>query len=120
MPLPLWNLGGAAVGFAQARLGQASAGAREARLETTRAIAEGRIRLAEAARRARFARDSLIPAARELRLRAIAAYRSGETGVLPVLDALRGERDIALSGALDFQTFQAALARWLALLGRAE
>ena len=120
LPLPLWNSGGAEVALASARAGLAAAEAREIRLEATRALAEARIRLEETARRARFARDSLVPAARELRLRAVAAYRAGETGVLPVLDALRSERDVVLTGVQDLQAFQEALARWRALFGRME
>jgi hypothetical protein len=37
-----------------------------------------------------------------------------------VLDALRSERDVVLEGVRDLQAFQAALARWRALLGRLE
>ncbi len=120
IPLPFWNVGGAQVSIAGARAERAAAEAREIRLEVTRTIAEARIRLAESTRRAQFARDSLVPAARELRLRAVAAYRAGETGVLPVLDALRGERDIVLAGVQDLLAFQVALATWRALLGRPE
>lgn len=120
LPLPLWNSGGAEVALASARAGLAAAEAREIRLEAARALAEARIRLEETARRARFARDSLLPGARELRLRALAAYRAGETGVLPVLDALRSERDVVLAGVQDLQAFQEALARWRALFGRME
>jgi len=120
LPLPLWNSGGADVALASARAGLAAAEARETRLEAVRALAEARIRLIESVRRARFARDSLVPAARELRLRAVAAYRAGETGVLPVLDALRSERDVVITGVQDLQAFQEALARWRALFGRVE
>jgi outer membrane protein, heavy metal efflux system len=120
LPLPLWNSAGAEVALARARAELAAAETRETRLEAARAVTEARVRLAESARRARFARDSLIPAARELRDRAIAAYRAGETGVLPVLDALRSERDVVLLGVQDLQAFQEALARWRALFGRVE
>ncbi|HTL06138.1 MAG TPA: TolC family protein [Gemmatimonadales bacterium] len=120
LPLPLWHSGGAEVALAGARAQLAAAETREARLEAGRALAEARVRLVESARRARFGRDSLVPAARELRLRSVAAYRAGETGVTPVLDALRSERDVVLSGVRDLQAFQAALARWRALFGRVE
>lgn len=120
LPLPLWNSGGAEVALAGARARLAAAEVRETRLEATRALAEARIRLEENARRARFARDSLVPGARELRLRAVAAYRAGETGVLPVLDALRSEREVVLTSIQDLQAFQEALARWRALFGRME
>ena len=118
VPLPFWNVGGAQVAIASARATQAAAETREVRLEAGRAVAEARVRLAESAGRARFARDSLIPAARELRERAVTAYRAGETGVLPVLDALRGEREVVLAGVEDLLAFQVAVAEWRALLGR--
>jgi cobalt-zinc-cadmium efflux system outer membrane protein len=120
LPFPPWDFAGGELGQARARLLRAGAEAREARLEAARALADARIRLEETAQRARFARDSLLPAARELRLRAVAAYRAGETGVLPVLDALRSERDVVLEGVRDLRAFQAALARWRALFGRME
>lgn len=120
VPLPIWNRGGAQAALASARAELAAQGAREARLEATRLVAEARARLEESARRARFARDSLVPAAQELRRRAVAAYRTGESGVLPVLDALRGERDVVLESVQDLLAFQSALALWRALLGRPE
>jgi len=120
IPFPPIDRAKGELGIAQARSDIATSELREARLEGSRAAAEARIRLAETARRARFARDSLIPAARELRLRAVTAYRAGETGILPVLDALRSEREVVQAAVQDLQTFQEALARWLALFGRTE
>ncbi|HEV8600832.1 MAG TPA: TolC family protein [Gemmatimonadales bacterium] len=118
LPLPLWHVSGAEVALARARAELAASETRETRLEATRAVSEAQVRLAESARRARFARDSLVPAARELRLRAVAAYRAGETGVLPVLDAMRSEREVVLEGVAALVAFQEARARWGALLGR--
>lgn len=120
IPLPLWNRGGALTALAGARMELATAAAREARLESTRALSEARARLEESAHRARFARDSLVPAAQALRERAVAAWRAGETGVLPVLDAFRGEREVVLESVQDLLAFQAALAAWHALQGRPE
>ncbi len=120
MPLPLWNTGGAEAALAQARADRGAALAREARLEGLRAWTEARARLEESARRARFARDSLVPAARALREQALVAYRAGETDVLAVLDALRGEREIVRSEIESLSGFQTALAAWLALFGRME
>jgi hypothetical protein len=76
--------------------------------------------LEETARRARAARDSLLPAAVVLRARALRAYQAGETGILPVLDALRSEREVTLSALQDELAFQEALADWHALTGYAE
>jgi cobalt-zinc-cadmium efflux system outer membrane protein len=118
VPLPLWNCQGGERAVARARADLAAAEAREARLEATRLLTDSRIRLTESARRAQFNRDSLIPGARQLRERAVLAYRAGETGVLPVLDALRGEREVVLGGVQDLVAFQAARARWNSLFGR--
>lgn len=118
--LPFWNTGGAAARLAQARAERAAAVAGEARAEGVRAVTELGARLEESARRARFARDSLVPAARALRNQALAAYRAGETNVLAVIDAFRSERDVVLAQIQDFIAFQAALSAWRALFGRME
>lgn len=119
IPLPLWQHGAGAAAEARARAVAAAAGVREARLDAARRLEAARIRLEESGLRARFARDSLLPAARALRSRALKAYQAGETGVLPVLDALRSERDAALAGTQDMLAYQTALADWEALLGGA-
>jgi outer membrane protein, heavy metal efflux system len=118
VPLPLWNLGNGTVGEAQARAAGAAAQARESRLEAERQVRLARIHLEETALRARFARDTILPGAAVLRERAVRAYRAGETGILPVLDALRGERDASLSALQDQLAFQEALADWYAYTGR--
>ncbi|HEY8196827.1 MAG TPA: TolC family protein [Gemmatimonadales bacterium] len=119
IPLPLWQHGSGASAEARARAVVAAAGVREARLDAARRVEAARIRLEESGLRARFARDSLLPAARALRSRALKAYQSGETGVLPMLDALRSERDASLAGTQDMIAYQTAQADWQALLGGA-
>jgi cobalt-zinc-cadmium efflux system outer membrane protein len=118
VPFPLWNLGNGAVGEARARAARAAAQVREARLDAERQARLARIHLEETAARARFARDTIVPGATMLRDRAVRAYRAGETGILPVLDALRGERDASLAALQDQLAFQEALADWYALTGR--
>ncbi|HEU4763938.1 MAG TPA: TolC family protein, partial [Gemmatimonadales bacterium] len=120
IPLPIWNHGGGAAAAARARARIDAAAAAEARLEGARAVAERLVRLTGAAGRARFDRDSLYPAARTLRDRAIAAYRAGETSILPVFDAMRGERDAALTLVRDLVAYQDARAEWNALTGRTD
>jgi len=120
LPLPLWQRGGGLAAGATARARRAAALAGETRLEATRALREARVRLVESGGRARFARDSLLPQAALLRGRAVRAYQSGETGILPVLDALRSEREVVLAAVQDQLAFQEALADWYALLGRVE
>jgi cobalt-zinc-cadmium efflux system outer membrane protein len=117
LPLPLWHHGAGATAEARARSNEAAAQVREARLGAAQRIAAARIRLEESGLRARFARDTLLPLARALSGRAIRAYQAGETGILPVLDALRSERDAALAGVQDLLSYQTALADWEALLG---
>jgi cobalt-zinc-cadmium efflux system outer membrane protein len=118
IPVPLWNRGGAQVTAARARADQAAAQVVEARLEARRLIEGARIRLDGTAARAQFARDSLLPAAAALRTRALAAYRAGETGLVPVLDALRREREVQLTGIDALLAFQDAAAALDELLGR--
>jgi outer membrane protein, heavy metal efflux system len=120
IPLPLWQKGGGTVAGARARAAGAAAATHEARLDADRDARQARIRLEETATRARVARDSLMPAAGRLRARALRAYQSGETGIVPVLDAFRGERDIVLGGLADELAFQEAVAQWYALAGRYE
>jgi cobalt-zinc-cadmium efflux system outer membrane protein len=117
IPLPLWQNGGGAIAGARAKAAGAAAATREARLDAARDVRQSRIRLEEAAARARVARDSLMPAAARLRARALRAYQSGETGIVPVLDAFRGERDIVIGGLQDQLAFQEAAAEWYALTG---
>jgi len=118
VPFPLWNLGGGTAGVARARAARAAAQVREARLDAERQVRLARIHLEETAARARFARDTILPGAAVLRDRAVRAYRAGETGILPVLDALRGERDASLAALQDQLAFQEALADWYALTER--
>ena len=117
LPLPLWHHGAGATAEARARSSEAAARVREARLVAAQRIAAARIHLEESGLRARFARDTLLPVARALSSRAVRAYQAGETGILPVLDAIRSERDAALAGVQDLLAYQAALADWEALLG---
>jgi outer membrane protein, heavy metal efflux system len=120
VPFPLWNLGGGTASAARARAARASALAREARFDAVRQIRQARIHLEETAARARFDRDSIVPGAALLRGRALRAYQAGETGIFPVLDALRGERDASLAAVQDQLAYQEALADWYALAGYVE
>lgn len=120
VPVPLWNIGSAQAGVARARAQRAAAFAGEARLEMQRLLDEGESRLINARARAIYARDTLLPRARRLRDGAIRLYRAGQTGVIPVFDALRAEREIALGYIQDLLAWQVARSDWLVLLGRTE
>lgn len=117
IPVPLWNWGGAQVAQARARADGAAAQVLEVRLASRQTIEEARIRLSGTAERALFARDSLIPAAAGLRTRALAAYRAGETGLVPVLEAIRREREVQLAEIDALVAYQAAVSSLRELLG---
>jgi cobalt-zinc-cadmium efflux system outer membrane protein len=115
LPLPVWHHGAGNTAEAQARAAGAAAQVQEARLAAAQRVEATRVHLAESGFRARFARDTLLPEARALRERAVRAYQAGETGILPVLDALRSEREAALQNLQDLLAFQTALADWKSL-----
>jgi hypothetical protein len=71
--------------------------------------------LTESRARARLSRDSIAPLAVRQRELALRAYRAGETGLVPVLEALRAERQVAQDLVSDLLSFQEALAGWLEL-----
>lgn len=119
MPLPLFNRGGAAASAARARLAQAAASLAEARRDARAQIGTAAIRLRGSRDRARLAVDSLLPAATQLRTRAARAYALGQTGVLPLLDGLRAEREVVAGALNDLLAYQDALATWLSLTGNA-
>ena len=117
LPVPIWNQGGAQMAAAQARAEAAAAQVTETRLVARQMVEEADIRLLGTATRARFARDSLAPAAAELRSKALAAYRSGETGIVPVLAAIHREREVQLAAIDALMAYQDAVAGLHALLG---
>lgn len=117
MPIPLFNRGGAAVSAERARATASTADLAEVRLAARRDVATAHAALVESRTRARLAVDSLLPGAARLRERAARAYALGETGVLPLLDALRTEREIVSGAVADLQSYQDATAMWLSLTG---
>lgn len=118
MPLPFWNQGREALAEARGAAQESAARAAEARLTALAMLRSARIRVTEAALRARFARDSLYPDATRIRAGSVRLYDAGRTGLLPVLDALRVERDVALTLVQELLAFQEARADLNALLGR--
>lgn len=120
MPVPIWNIGTGPAVLARAQADQAAASLAETRLELARQLADAETRLAAARERAVFSRDSLVPRAERLRDGAVRLYRAGQTGVTPLFDALRAEREVAIGHVADLLAWQRALADWLLLLGRSE
>ncbi len=120
LPLPVFDRGGAAVAGARARLQRSVALLDEARLDARMRVATAAARLEEATRRARLASEVLLPQAGLVRERAARAYALGETGIVPLLEALRAERE-AIAGAVgDLLGFQEARVSWAAIAAGAE
>lgn len=117
VPVPLWNSGGAQAAVAGARAREAAARLTEARANTSRLLQQTEARVRESARRALVSRDSILPLAARQRDLALLAYQAGETGLIPVLDALRAERAVVRDFVVDLLDFQQAWADWLALIG---
>lgn len=115
--VPLWNQGREAVAEARGAATEASARAAEAHLLADAQRRAAEIRVAERAVRARLARDSMLVDARRVRAGAMRLYEAGRTGLLPVIDALRIERDVGQLLVQELLDFQAARADLAALLG---
>lgn len=118
VPLPLWQVGQHEVSSARAEAVERSGAALEARLEGVRRLEEGRVRFEESAARARETRDQLFPVARRLRVGALRLFESGRTGILPVFEAFRRERETAMLMVQELLAYQVARAELVALLGR--
>jgi hypothetical protein len=89
----------------------------ETRTEAARLLIETATRVAESGRRAIITRDSIMPLAARQRELALLLYRTGETGLAPVLDALRTERAVAREAITELVAFQTARADWEELIG---
>ena len=117
LPLPLFNQGGERSALAAAAADRAIAATHEARLAAVARVAQAEERLREATWRARFARDSLAPAASRLREGTVRLFDAGQVGVLDVFEALRAEREVAQSTITELLAYQEARAEWLAAMG---
>ena len=117
VPVPLWSQGREAVAEARGAAAEEASRAAEARLTLASQLLAAETRLRESAGRAKFARDSLMTEARRVRAGAVRLYEGGRTGVLPVFEALRGERDVARAMVRELLAFQEARADLAALRG---
>jgi cobalt-zinc-cadmium efflux system outer membrane protein len=120
LPLPLWQSGGAGAVIASGEASEANARLREVRGTFAAEREAAAARVTETAARALALRDTLVPAASDLRRRATQAYASGATGVLPVLDALRSERELIGEMLRGLLNWQLAIGEWNRLHGRVE
>jgi outer membrane protein TolC len=118
LPLPFWSRGEEAVQQARGAAAEQAALAGEARLTARAQRGATLARLQESRARARFARDTLLPEARRVRTGAVRLYEEGQTSVVPMLDALRSERDVTRAAVVELLAFQEARADLDAVLGR--
>lgn len=118
LPFPLFTRGSEAMDAGEARARVAEAQAAESAIDAERAIAAGRARVEESARRSRLAADSLVTGVVRLRAGAVRLYDAGRTSVLQVLEALRAERDAQLLAVDELLAYQEARADLTALVGR--
>ncbi len=112
LPVPLLSQGRELAAERAGIATVARARAEEARLSEQRRLHAVIARYDESRLRAQLSRDSLAASARALRAGAVRLYEEGRTGVLPVLDAIRIERDIMrelIDNLLGFQRARAEL-----------
>lgn len=118
IPFPLWSQGNEVVAQARGAAAEQNAITAETRIATRALVAQTRVRVAETTARALFARDSLLPDARRVRIGAVRLYEEGRTSVVPMLDALRAERDVTRAAVAEILAFQTARADLDAALGK--
>jgi outer membrane protein, heavy metal efflux system len=117
VPIQLFSRGGEAAHQARGAAAELAGFAAEARLTARAQVDAAHARIEESTRRAQFARDSLLPEARRVRAGAVRLYEEGRTSVLPVLDALRAERDVSRATVAELLAFHDARADLAAILG---
>lgn len=118
LPIPIFSFGGEAVEHARGAANELAALAAETRQASGAQLASALLRSERTARRAVFARDVLMTDARLVREGAVRLYEQGNTSVLPVLDALRAERDVTREALVELLSYQHARADLDAVLGR--
>jgi outer membrane protein, heavy metal efflux system len=112
LPVPLLSQGRELAAERAGTAAVARARAEETRLTEQRRLQAVLARYDESRLRAQLSRDSLAVTAQALRAGAVRLYDEGRTGVLPVLDAIRSERDIMrelIDNLLGFQRARAEL-----------
>jgi hypothetical protein len=89
----------------------------EARLEAVRQVEEAGVRMESARQRAYEATEVLFPTAQRLRAGAIRLFEAGRTGIFPVFEAFRREREAALIMVDELLAMHTAAAALRALSG---
>jgi outer membrane protein TolC len=117
VPFPLWQMGQHEVALARAEAAERGALAGEARLDAVRRIEEAGVRMVAARNRAIEASDVVFPTAQRLRVGAIRLFDAGRTGIFPVFEAFRREREAAIIMIQELLAMHTAAAELRGLIG---
>lgn len=112
VPLPIFNRGGAEVAHSNALIEQLTLERDDARQRISSGIGQASLRLEAARGQVDLYETRLLPDAERVRSLAEEAYRAGETGLLPVIDAQRSALDVRqgyLQALFDYQNALADL-----------
>jgi cobalt-zinc-cadmium efflux system outer membrane protein len=112
VPLPVFNRGNAEVAHSNALIEQLTLERDDARQRISSGIGQSSLRLEAARQQVDLYETRLLPDAERVRSLAEEAYRAGETGLLPVIDAQRSALDVRqgyLQALFDYQNALADL-----------
>jgi len=112
LPLPIFNRARGETARINALIAQLTAERDAARQRIASEIGQAALRLEAARTQVEFYETNLLPDAERVRALSEEAYRAGQTGILPVVDAQRGAREIRqgyLQALFDYQSARAEL-----------
>lgn len=112
VPLPVFNRGNAEVARSNALIEQLTLERADVRQRISASVGQASLRLDAARQQVDFYETRLLPDAERVRTLAEEAYRAGETGLLPVIDAQRSALEIRqgyLQALFDYQNALADL-----------
>lgn len=112
VPLPIFNRGRAEIARSNALIEQLTAERDDARQRISSEIGQASLRLEAARQQVEFYETRLLPDAENVRALAEEAYRAGQTGLLPVIDAQRSALEVRqayLQALFDYQNALADL-----------
>lgn len=112
LPLPIFNRARGETARSNALIAQLTAERDAARQRIASEIGQVALRLEAARTQVDFYETNLLPDAERVRALSEEAYRAGQTGILPVVDAQRGAREIRqgyLQALFDYQSARAEL-----------
>lgn len=110
VPLPIFNRGRGEIARSNALIEQLTAERDWARQRISSAIGQASMKLETARQQVDFYETKLLPDAERVRSLAEEAYREGQTGILPVIDAQRSALEVRQGYLLALLDYQSALA----------